>query len=624
MSKILLPGEIGYGILIEEDAGYIDADLNKRIINEGVINLDNIKLGQPILINCILQKWGVENKNGRIYPKEVLIPQVDQYRKLVETNSAVSQADHPDCVLPDSEILTKNGWKVISDISEDEEIQTLNTTTNEIEIEKIEKKIYKNYNGEMFEFKSLNLDLTVTPNHRFLLEDQKGTKFYMTAKEIYENVGNIFSSKKYKILKKGNWKGKHQEFFTLKGISSDKHGFNKKNLYKNYYDDIQIKSKDWFAFLGIYLADGHATGTISKIYKSKGFNIVITQKKEKTKKEIENLLKKLPFSYWKVEYKDGKTQYNINDGRLYEYLYKLGSSEKKYIPFEIKNASKELLEIFFKWFSIGDGRSVKTKYKSNKTSVFSTSKQLIDDLHEILLKIGRSGNISTYQPKNRKIIDKKEVVLENGEIIIEESERVIPSKNSKLQYNLNISSTNYICLDNRSIKINKINYDGKIACVRVPNSNFMVRRNGKSHWTGNSSIVSLHDISHLITKMWWGQGDKENILYGQLKLIISPGFIKQGICSMIGDKILVYLSYGIRLGISSRGVGSLQESNGKNIVQNDFELICFDLVASPSTPGAYLFPDKNEIQMSEDLFKNKNLVLENDKKIINALNKFLL
>jgi hypothetical protein len=96
----------------------------------------------------------------------------------------------------------------------------------------------------------------------------------------------------------------------------------------------------------------------------------------------------------------------------------------------------------------------------------------------------------------------------------------------------------------------------------------------------------------MITKMWWGNGEFENVLYGQLKLIVSPGYIKHGIVSVIGDKIVLYIQNNIRLGISSRGVGSLKQINGDDVVQDDYELIGFDLVWTPSTPGAYLFPPK--------------------------------
>jgi hypothetical protein len=140
-----------------------------------------------------------------------------------------------------------------------------------------------------------------------------------------------------------------------------------------------------------------------------------------------------------------------------------------------------------------------------------------------------------------------------------------------------------------------------------------------------SSNISLSNISHMIKKMWWGTGNDQNILYGQLQMIVSPGFLKYGVCSMIGDKIIVYLKNGIRLGISSRGVGTLKEIKGENVVQGDFELICFDLVSTPSTPGAYLFPNKENFTFSETIENKKDLVInESNIKIINTLDKFLL
>lgn len=144
----------------------------------------------------------------------------------------------------------------------------------------------------------------------------------------------------------------------------------------------------------------------------------------------------------------------------------------------------------------------------------------------------------------------------------------------------------------------------------------------------SSSVISLQNISHMVKKMWWGTGDNENVLFGQLRLIVSPGFIKLGICSTIGDKILLYLMHDIRLGISSRGIGSLKQIQGKNIVQNDFELVGFDLVSTPSTFGAYLFPDKNELNIGETTNKqetyNKPENTENSyNKKLSALNKFL-
>ena len=105
-----------------------------------------------------------------------------------------------------------------------------------------------------------------------------------------------------------------------------------------------------------------------------------------------------------------------------------------------------------------------------------------------------------------------------------------------------------------------------------------------------SSLIDLDRVSHIITDVWWDG----NILMGKLKLLTSPGFHERGIVSTKGDMAANYLRQGVTLGISSRGVGSLKKVGERNEVQEDFELICFDLVSSPSTPGAYLFLNPEE------------------------------
>jgi len=102
-----------------------------------------------------------------------------------------------------------------------------------------------------------------------------------------------------------------------------------------------------------------------------------------------------------------------------------------------------------------------------------------------------------------------------------------------------------------------------------------------------SSLIDLDRASHIITKTWWDG----NRLIGRLKLLTSPGYIKDGIISCVGDQAANLLRQGVTLGISSRGVGSLTKNGEYNQVQEDFELICFDLVSSPSTPGSYLFKE---------------------------------
>jgi len=119
-----------------------------------------------------------------------------------------------------------------------------------------------------------------------------------------------------------------------------------------------------------------------------------------------------------------------------------------------------------------------------------------------------------------------------------------------------------------------------------------------------SSLIDLDRVSHIITEVWW----EGNVLLGKIKLLTSPGFHESGIVSTKGDLAANYLRQGVTLGISSRGVGSLKKVGDQNEVQDDFELICFDLVSSPSTPGAYLFLDKNDrLKYEENLDEEKNM-----------------
>jgi len=111
-----------------------------------------------------------------------------------------------------------------------------------------------------------------------------------------------------------------------------------------------------------------------------------------------------------------------------------------------------------------------------------------------------------------------------------------------------------------------------------------------------SSLVDLERSSHRVLETWWDG----NILMGKLEILTSPAYHTNGVISCVGDIAANLLRHGVTLGISSRGVGSLERENGQNVVQEDFELICFDLVSSPSTPGAYLFNSPEERSMYEE------------------------
>lgn len=106
----------------------------------------------------------------------------------------------------------------------------------------------------------------------------------------------------------------------------------------------------------------------------------------------------------------------------------------------------------------------------------------------------------------------------------------------------------------------------------------------------SDSVIDLGRISHNIIELHWvGQ-----TLVGQMQLNVTEGFRKYGIISSRGDDAAQLLLQGWKIGVSSRGVGSVEQKLGQQIVGEDFELIGFDIVSDPSTPNAYISLDGEE------------------------------
>ena len=105
-----------------------------------------------------------------------------------------------------------------------------------------------------------------------------------------------------------------------------------------------------------------------------------------------------------------------------------------------------------------------------------------------------------------------------------------------------------------------------------------------------SSVVNLQNVSHNVTKMWW-EGDA---LLGKVEVLSTPA----------GNILKELFKSGITLGISSRGMGTTRESEGKTLVNDDFELVAFDFVSNPSTRGAFLEP----VNLSESVSPEKTVV----------------
>ena len=118
-----------------------------------------------------------------------------------------------------------------------------------------------------------------------------------------------------------------------------------------------------------------------------------------------------------------------------------------------------------------------------------------------------------------------------------------------------------------------------------------------------SPVVSLKNASHVVKELWWDGDD----LMGRIELLNTPaGNIVKEICKA-----------GHTIGISSRGTGSVQQTNeGTLEVQDDFELVCWDFVSNPSTHGAFMTPMNESVnkgvqhEVCDEWCKSQDLMRE--------------
>jgi hypothetical protein len=112
-----------------------------------------------------------------------------------------------------------------------------------------------------------------------------------------------------------------------------------------------------------------------------------------------------------------------------------------------------------------------------------------------------------------------------------------------------------------------------------------------------ASVVNLANTSHIITEVWW----KGNDLMGKLQLLPTPS----------GNIAKALVMAGIPLGISSRGMGSVKQLGETVEVQDDFELLCWDLVSVPSTPMAYMqLAESKKFGSTKNYSKVNSLITE--------------
>jgi PHP family Zn ribbon phosphoesterase len=363
------------------------------------------------------------------------------------------------CYDKKTEVLTNDGWKNFSEINYDDKICTLNTRTDQIEFQKPTGKFAYKYKGKMYRLRTKRVDLLVTPNHKLFVKlgDPRNLKPFALKETRF-----LFSKSK-QFKKDGVWIGKNEKYFTLPTVKI-RHGSRYHKGFRNKKEK-QILMKSWLKFFGLWIAEG-----CTNKGKNGDYNIFLSNQNKKLLFEMKKILKNIGCNV----YQDDK-KIRVRDYQLFYYLKQFGKCSDKFVPPEIKSLSKELLEIFLKYYIKGDGCIYGRNGKG--LSATTSSVRLRDDLQEIALKIG----ISAYYKLDRKKGTPFRGIIYKNKTYKQKHDTwtvFFIRKNNHTVYPSMIKRQNHI--------ESWVNFNDQVFCVTVPNHIIYVRRNGIPVWCGNS------------------------------------------------------------------------------------------------------------------------------------------
>lgn len=365
------------------------------------------------------------------------------------------------CYDKETEVLTKDGWKLFKDVTKEDKIATLNPSTKNVEFHSYNDKIEYHYNGKLHNYKTESIDLCVTPNHNLYIK-----KYDVRIPSDFSLVpSENIHVKRFYMNKSFNYNAFVEDSVTINGVSYQKKTNNGK-YYTKTTKDLKFNKELFVKFLAFYLSDGSTTYHKKDNY----YSISISQNalssnediiNSKTRMEIIDTITKMGFNCSITNKEIRFTSYTLG-----AFLYNIGKSYEKYIPYNVydffdKNYAKSFIDTYVKY----DG----CIYKNHKF-IYTTSKILCDQIQQIAFIAGYASSIYIDNRVGKTHNIGNQVVTHNH-----------------IEYRLSL-------VENRNnndviIKMNKHfseeNYDDNVYCLEVPNHILFVRRNGLACWCGN-------------------------------------------------------------------------------------------------------------------------------------------
>jgi glycosyltransferase involved in cell wall biosynthesis len=262
------------------------------------------------------------------------------------------------CYDDQTEILTNKGWKNGTELEEEDMVGVLDSSSHRLEYRKPDHLFISYYKGPMYYLENKYVNLFVTPEHKMYVRKR--------------------GKKDFERIKVQDISFKRAEYLIAPGMFSPEE-------YQTP-DDFGMGLDNFLKLLGLYISEGSCSKT----------SVFIYQSKISGRKEIRDFL-----STTSLKWKEFKGYFCIYSRELASFFKGLGHSLEKYIPREYLELPSEKLEILWKYLLIGDGWIT----KSGTEIYCSSSKKLIDNVQELLLKCGFGAVIRINAPErfNKKL-----------------------------------------------------------------------------------------------------------------------------------------------------------------------------------------------------------------------------
>jgi DNA-directed RNA polymerase II subunit RPB2 len=367
------------------------------------------------------------------------------------------------CLTADHDVLTRErGWIPINNVTVDDQVAQLNITTNKMEYVKPLETFVFDHSGDMYEVETQGVSLKATLNHRMWVEKRNETKYSF---EIAQNI----------VGKRVRYQSDGPIGIEDQDIQIDKYLFTKGE-----------KANAWICFFGIWIAEGW-TYIKEKDYLAR---VEFSANKGRV---LTNLIDSCDILGWNYSYNETSEKFYVNEKGIAQYLEPLsiGATNKK-LPQWTFGLSAEQSKYLVNSLCLGDGHETKTSLHYSTSSI-----ALRDDIQQLCQHAGwtsyyakkcEEGWVSKTPNKNGVFFKANK---DNWDIGI---------RRTRLRPTVNHGHTRTQGGQKEEIQY----YEGKVYCISVPSQVFLVRRNARIVWTGNSNrhgqkgtigmLIRAHDM----------------------------------------------------------------------------------------------------------------------------------